>query len=150
MSACNRNLVKLLRLGAAPVLMAVVISTSGCGQENDRLPLTGKVRWQGRPIEKGSIVFVPTGGHRGPKIGAKISEGDYRVEAERGATPGTFRVEVRSVTGEYPHSPTDVRPQARAAAPSLQLTIPPEYNTHSRLTAAVSAEQTTFDFDLPR
>jgi hypothetical protein len=137
------------RAFAALVMLAMVLGSGGCGRDSERLPLTGTVSWQGRPLEKGSIVFVPTDGHRGPKIGAKIVDGGYQIEAQRGATPGAYRVEVRSDTGEYPHSPTDARPQTRAASPNLQLIIPPTYNTQSRLTVAVSAEQTTFNFELP-
>jgi hypothetical protein len=139
----------LNRIAAALVVAAIVLATAGCGRDSGRLPLTGTVSWQGRRLEKGSILFVPTDGHRGPKIGAKIVAGGYEIEAERGATPGAYRVEVCSDTGEHPHSPTDARPQARAAASSQQLVIPPEYNTQSRLTVAVSAEQTRFDFELP-
>jgi hypothetical protein len=132
----------------ALVVFAMVFATGGCGRDTERLPLTGTVSWQGQPLEKGSIVFVPTAGHRGPKIGARIVDGGYTIEAQRGATPGAYRVEVRSDSGEHPHSPTDARPPARAATAN-KMVIPPEYNSQSRLTAAVSAEQTTFNFELP-
>jgi hypothetical protein len=148
MSECLRNDCPK-HIGAALVVIAVVLATGGCGRDTERLPLAGRVSWQGRPLEKGSIVFVPTDGHRGPKIGAKIVDGGYQIESQRGGTPGAYRVEVRSDTGDYPHSPTDARPSAAAVAPKQQLIIPPEYNTQSRLTAAVSAEQTTFNFELP-
>jgi hypothetical protein len=147
MSCCFRDGFNRLRNGATLVVVAIVVATGGCGRDEGRLPLTGTVSWQGQRLEKGSIVFVPTAGHRGPKIGAPIVDGGYEIEAKRGATPGAYRVEVRSDTGEYPHSPTDARPQTRNGAP--QLIIPPEYNTKSRLTVAVSAEQTTFKFELP-
>jgi hypothetical protein len=127
--------------------MIVLLAVAGCGRNTDRLPLTGTVTWQGRPLAKGSILFVPVQEHRGPKIGAAIVNGDYRIEKERGATPGTYRVEVRSDSGEYPHSPTDARPQTKTPAPKLL--IPPEYNSRSTLTAIVSNDQTKFDFDLP-
>ncbi len=73
--------------------------------------------------------------------------GDYQIEIERGATPGTYRVEVRADTGEYPHTPTDPRPKAKT--PAQKFVIPPEYNSRSKLTATVSADHTKFDFDLP-
>jgi hypothetical protein len=148
MNECLRNVFRK-RAGAALLVVAIVLATGGCGRDTPRLPLTGMVSWQGRPLEKGSIVFVPAAGHRGPKIGAKIVSGEYQIDAERGAAPGTYRVEVRSDTGEYPHSPTDARPRTHAVAPKLQMIIPPEYNTQSRLTVAVCAEQTTFNFELP-
>ena len=139
----------LRRAGVALVAVAIVLASGGCGRDTERLPLAGTVSWQGRPIQNGSIVFVPTAGHRGPKIGAKIVDGGYEIEAHRGATPGAYRVEVRSEAGEYPHSPTDAQPRARKVAPRLLLIIPPEYNAQSRVTVAVSAERTTFNFELP-
>jgi hypothetical protein len=133
-------------IGHAILAVAVSIA-AGCGKDNGRLPLSGKVSWQGRPLENGSIVFVPAAGHRGPKIGAEIVDGSYEIETERGATPGVYRVEVWPDTGEHPHSPTDARPGTTTRNPVA--TIPAEYNSKSRLTAAVSAEQTTFNFELP-
>jgi hypothetical protein len=143
------NLFGLKRIGVTLAVAATALGTCGCGRDGGLLPLAGTVSWQGRPLDKGSIVFVPTAGHRGPKLGAKIVGGDYKIDAERGATPGVYRVEVRSDSGEYPHSPTDARPGPRVTASSRQLLIPPEYNSQSRLTVAVSADQTTFDFKLP-
>jgi hypothetical protein len=146
MGDCTDNPFGLKRIGAMLAVVVTALGTCGCGRDTDRLPLAGTVSWQGRPLDKGSIVFVPTAGHRGPKLGAKIVAGEFQIDAERGATPGAYRVEVRPDSGEYPHSPTDARPHA---ASSPQLLIPPEYNSQSRLTVAVSAEQTTFNFELP-
>jgi hypothetical protein len=127
-------------------LILVSLGLVGCGDKTNRWPLAGTVNWQGRPLEKGSILFVPAQGHRGPKVGAPIVNGEYQIAKERGASPGTYRVEVRADTGEYPHAPTD-RPRPRLAAP--QIVIPAEYNRESSLTAVVSRDQTRFDFNLP-
>ena len=129
------------------MVLAIASGVVGCGSKSNRLPLAGRVTWQGRPLAKGSILFVPAEDHRGPKIGAAILNGDYQIDEERGAIPGIYRVEVRSDSGEYPHSPTDPRPKTKKSAP--QLVIPPEYNSRSKLTAVVAADQTRFDFDLP-
>jgi hypothetical protein len=130
----------------AMLAAAVALVLLGCNQETDRLPLSGTVNWQGLPLAKGSILFVPTKDHRGPKIGAAIVNGEYQIDKVRGATSGAYRVEVRVDTGEYPHSPTDRQPPTKTPAPQQ---IPAEYNTRSRLTAVVSADQTRFDFELP-
>lgn len=129
-------------------LFAIVVSCglAGCGKETNRLPLAGSVSWQGRPLGKGSILFVPTQNHRGPKVGAPIVEGKYQIEKARGATPGTYRVEVRADSGEYPHAPTD---RTWPKPPAPQMVIPAEYNRQSKLSVVVSPDQTRFDFDLP-
>ncbi len=143
MSGCCCN-IALRRRGW--FVVAVALSLVGCGDKSNRLPLAGTVKWQGRPLAKGSILFVPMADHRGPKVGAPIVNGEYQIERDRGAAPGTYRVEVRADTGEYPHAPTD-RPRPKAPAP--QVVIPAEYNRQSKLTAAVSRDQTRFDFNLP-
>jgi hypothetical protein len=143
----NRDYRDLRWIGVAVVAFALVSSVIGCGKASERLPLQGKITWQGQPLTKGSILFMPARGHRGPKIGAQVVEGDYQIDADRGATAGAYRVEVRSDSGERPHSPTDERPTRTATKSSAS--IPPEYNSNSRLSADVSAERTRFDFDLP-
>jgi hypothetical protein len=143
MSGCCCNIGLRRR---ACLVVAVLLSLAGCGDTSNRLPLAGTVTWQGRPLVKGSILFVPTADHKGPKVGAPIVNGDYEINKDRGATPGTYRVEVRADAGEYPHAPTDL---PRPKAPPPQLVIPAEYNRQSKLTAVVSRDQTRFDFNLP-
>jgi hypothetical protein len=142
-----RSFLSLNLVGRAVAVVGVSIGIVGCGDADGRLPIGGNVSWEGRPLEKGSIVFVPTSGHRGPKVGAQIIAGQYQIDRERGPTEGMYRVEVRSDTGEHPHSPTDARP--RAAPAKSQITISPEFNSESRLTVAISADQTQFNFELP-
>lgn len=128
-----------------PILMLLVCV--GCGQETNRLAVSGSVSWHGRALERGSIVFVPHAGHRGPKVGAEIVNGRYEIPAEQGPTAGDYRVEVRADTGEYPHAPTDKRRTAKPTKPNL--VIPAEYNDRSQLTAVVTRQRRGFDFALP-
>lgn len=127
--------------------ICLLITAGGCRAKSDRLSVSGRVTWQAKPLEKGSILFVPGAGHRGPKVGAVIENGSYQIDKERGPTAGPYRVEVRADTGEHPHSPTD-KPPNRKRGSTLQM-IPLEYNEKSQLTADVSQERTRFDFDLP-
>ena len=144
MATCAQQVKRNARALIAIGLLAAI---AGCKDTAGRLPLTGKVTWHGRPLEKGSILFIPTAGHRGPKVGAEVLTGRYEIPAESGATPGAYRVEVRSDTGEYPHSPTDRQTRPPAARPAVA--IPPEFNKKSRLSVLVAAERTEFNFELP-
>jgi hypothetical protein len=122
--------------------------TIGCGDESNRVPVAGQVTWQQQPLDRGSIVFVPTEGHRGPKVGGEVVAGRYTVERQRGPSPGTYRVEVRSDTGERPHSPTD-KPAARSGKSANQA-IPKEYNDNTKLKVTLKADDTRdVNFDLP-
>ncbi len=122
--------------------------TLGCGEESDRMPVAGQVTWQQQPLDRGSIVFVPAEGHRGPKVGGEIVSGRYAVARERGLSPGIYRVEVRTDTGERPHSPTD-KPAARSSK-SMNQSIPKEYNDNTKLKVTIEAGAThDLNFDLP-
>ncbi|MDA1017636.1 MAG: hypothetical protein O3A00_24655, partial [Planctomycetota bacterium] len=71
---------------AVLVLMCVM----GCGgSEPHRVPVEGRVTFRGQPIEKGSIVFIPTGDSKGPRAGTSIESGRYELEADRGPVIGT-------------------------------------------------------------
>ncbi len=121
--------------------------TIGCGGQSDRVPVAGQVTWQQQPLERGSIVFVPSEGHRGPKVGGEVVSGRYSVVRERGPSPGIYRVEVRSDTGERPHAPTDkVAPRSKPADQA----IPKEYNDKTKLKVTIKAGETDdVSFDLP-
>jgi hypothetical protein len=141
-----RHVRSVQRIGCT-VMVGILAAIVGCGEADGRLPLSGVVTWQGRPLQRGSIVFVPASGHRGPKVGAEIVAGQYQIAKERGPTAGTYRVEVRSDSGERPHSPTDSRP--RTAPVAQPVSISSEFNSQSRLTVAISADRTELDFALP-
>lgn len=62
----------------------------GCGQKT---VVTGKVTYEGNPIAKGSISFLPADG-KGPAAGGEIEEGRYQVEK---ITPGKKLVQIVGV-----------------------------------------------------
>jgi hypothetical protein len=135
---------RFLRLAGALVLVSL---TFGCQKASDRVPVAGQVTWQNQPLSRGSILFVPTDGHRGPKVGGEVVAGRYLVERERGPSPGAYRVEVRSDTGERPHSPTD---KARDRSKSSVQLIPKEYNDNTKLKVTIKADDNgDLSFDLP-
>lgn len=71
-------------------LAAGVCLVAGCGGE-DKLPqVTGAVTINGKPVERGSISFIPIGG-QGPTTGAEIVAGKYTSAAP----PGESKVEIR-------------------------------------------------------
>jgi hypothetical protein len=121
--------------------------TFGCQEPSDRVPVAGQVTWQKQPLSRGSILFVPTDGHRGPKVGGEVVSGRYSLERDRGPSPGAYRVEVRSDTGERPHSPTD---KGRERSKSSVQLIPKEYNDNTKLKVTIKADDNgDLSFDLP-
>lgn len=129
--------------------VAIAAAASGCNQRNypgpKRYPLSGKVSYEGQPIDFGSISFLPSGEGTQRVSGGLIENGVYSVPEDQGANAGKHRVEIRwrKMTGKKRRDPDsgemyDERSEG----------LPPRFHSESELTADVSATQTTFDFDL--
>jgi hypothetical protein len=107
--------------------------------------VSGMVRWNGEPLAKGSIRFVPVDRTPGSDAGGTIKEGKYTIE--KGLTVGKYRVELKATkkTGKKARNP--VLP-ADMIDEEIEL-IPPEYNENSQLTREVGPGLNPIDFDLP-
>jgi hypothetical protein len=131
-------------------LLACLLLVGGCGDGTPRrYEITGNVRFQGQPLDEGSILFIPTDPELSPS-GAPIRGGAYEVPKSHGLTPGVY--EVRVTSGERG---TDIRkeldPEQAGGEPYpiARERIPPRYNTKSELKIEVKdGGPFTFDFDL--
>lgn len=89
------------RVAAALGGMSAVLIL-GCGDSTGlekRYPVSGTVTYQGKPVEKGSINFIPTQ-PEGRAAGGQIEDGDYSLttaEPGDGALPGTYKVTIIAV-----------------------------------------------------
>lgn len=102
----------------------------GCGGDGiERVALTGKVTFEGKPVEDGFITFYPTG--QGIQSGARILNGEYQATG-RGAIPvGKYQVRI-SWLKEDPSKQVDGMP----VPPQVNL-IPAKYDTESELTLEI-------------
>ena len=67
----------------------------GCERRPATVVLQGEVTYQGRPVEKGTIDFLPVEGTAGPSAVATIEAGRYELAAKSGLLPnGTYQVRV--------------------------------------------------------
>jgi len=120
----------------AVVTLALLI---GCGgPDSDRASVSGKVTFDGEPVETGQIAFEPQGQGR---FGiAQIVDGAYQMPAQQGPTPGKYTVRI-----------TADRPSSKAAQPAPEVSgrptgtsyeqyIPAKFNERSELTVEISAE----------
>lgn len=88
--------------------IALLFPLFGCGGSNtlDLAPVTGKVTYNGQPLDHGSVVFMPSGETRGPQAsGAIQSDGTFTMKTtgKAGAVVGSHKVTVqcrRKVTPE--------------------------------------------------
>jgi len=129
------------RIAARLLAVAAAVALVGCGRRGPpTYPVTGTVRLDGMPVERGLIRLVPTGA--AAPVGAEISGGAYTLHAP----PGEARVEITAakVVGrrqayDAPDSPlVDITAEA----------VPEKYNTSSTLTLDVQAGDNRKDFDL--
>ena len=76
---------------ATIVLIGVVVGTVGCNANT--ASVSGTVTYDGRPVDHGSIAFLPADG-AGPTAGGEIVDGRYNVN---NVTPGAKIVQVIGV-----------------------------------------------------
>lgn len=131
------------------LLMLIAFALAGCSRQDypgaKRFPLSGRVTYEGQPIDLGSISFLPLAGGEQRVSGGYIENGVYSVPEAQGANAGKYRVEIRwqKGTGKQardPHSNEIL--EARSEG------LPARFNTGSELTVEVPSQQNKFDFDL--
>jgi hypothetical protein len=130
------------------LLSAGWVACSKQYEGEQRFPISGQVTVDGQPLEMGVIAFVPQGGGDGPGrvAGSPIRDGRYSVPEEKGPTAATYKVQIHwnKRTGKKIPNPFD----RQELIDELTEGLPAKYHQQSELTAEVSADKTTFDFEL--
>jgi hypothetical protein len=115
-----------------------LLSLASCGPHSDRLQVSGEVTLDGVPLDGGTIRFTSLRGQKLLASGAVVQNGEYRVPAEKGLTPGSYHVEITAPDSNAP--PVMVR--ATPGGPGIPVAperVPAEYNVDSNKTIEVSA-----------
>lgn len=133
-------------LGCTQVVLFLAVLTSGCGQNTGgRLGVSGTVRFQGAPLQSGTIEFASADAKQ--LTGSTITDGKYSVPAAQGLPPGKYTVRI-SATQDEGAAPTGP-PGPESMTQQAKSLIPPQYNVDSTLTAEVTqGGNNVFDFDL--
>ena len=85
--------------------------------------MTGQVRWQGRPVPAGRIVFTPEPDQPGGRQGmAVIEQGRFTTQTGegRGVVPGDYVASVHLYNGG---SPTEESPLGQRLAPPVNISV---------------------------
>lgn len=117
-------------------LFAVALLAGGCGGTGGRQAIEGAVTFDGKPLEKGQITFVPQTGTAGPTAGAEINGGKFAILPAGGPFAGKFRVEI---TASRPGSQKVTDRFTGKLVDAYEQYIPKRYNTESQLDADVKA-----------
>jgi len=135
----HNRMARWFRIGGCLLLLA------GCGSSSDRTALEGAVTFDGEPLPKGSITFLPQSGTSGPAAGGKIEDGRFEIDREGGTFVGTFAVKITATrkTGRK------VKTLIGTVVDGEEQYVPARYNSQSELTAEVTAEgPNRFEFAL--
>ncbi len=122
-----------------------VTSLAGCDMSDParrEYPVTGTVKFDGKAVETGSVLFrAVDGDQRG--FGGAIRDGNYELKA----TAGKMKVQI-SATRIIPGKFQELNPGEKS--PVGEMYIPERYNTKTELTAEVQAKKNSIDFDLKK
>lgn len=121
-----------------------LIGAAGCGGRSDRVVVSGTITYDGAPIEKGQIRFVPT---NGAIVIDPIDLGHYSTADAGGVPLGSHRIEITGYDGEeYANAPTG------PGAPPVRQLLPEKYNRQSELTVTIdsSSGDAPLNFELAR
>lgn len=136
------------KLLASSVAIMLAVVATGCGKSGvERVYVSGKATYDGKPIEIGQIRFVPVSPATGPVTIERIEDGAYATKTTGGVTIGTHRVEMRM----YDSHEYETAPRVAGSASVKQL-LPDKYNRNSELTLNVDggAGSIEHDFELAK
>ena len=127
-------------------LMATLILCSGCeGSDVVKAGVKGYVKFDGKPLAEGRIMFEPTAGTQGPVAGAAIINGAYEVPTSQGVTVGKnlVRINATKLSGKKIKSSVsnDMLDETVEA-------IPEKYNTKTSLEQVIEEGSNELEFDL--
>src|SRR5438094_10434034 len=131
------------------LLCACVIASgmAGCADRaTNRCAVLGEVKFKGKPLDQGTILFLSEDPTRGSAEAIMIKDGLYSRPAKDGLLPGRYKVSIGSVDSKNrvvdPDSPPGYLPVPKDR-------IQPKYNTQTILSAEVKTEgPNTFNFEV--
>jgi hypothetical protein len=136
-----------LRICRASIWLALVVVAAGCGNDGglSRVEVSGAVSYDGKPVEKGQIRFLPMQGTSGPATIDPINGGRYTTSNTGGVPVGSHRVEITGYDPvEYANAPTG------PGSPPVRQRLPEKYNRKSELSVTLDAnsDDSPLDFNL--
>jgi hypothetical protein len=132
------------------LLLPIII---GCGSNNPqgRVMVRGEVTFDGKPLEKGDILFSSVEGTT-PMVatGSPIKNGKFSLSAEKGLIPDqTYSVQFRSVE-EIPDTRKETNDPLGGDIKTRNI-LPPKYGVKSKETVtATKKSPNVFQFDLTK
>lgn len=136
-----------VRIGVAGCAALVGFLLCGCGSAPTG-DVTGRVKYKGKPLAFGSVIFTARSGASEPVVSAIAPDGTYTV---RGVPTGDVVIGVASPDPRVPlELRGDQKPIPPAADTKLWFAIPERYSypLTSGLGHTISAGPSTYDIEL--
>ncbi len=125
-----------------------VVLLVGCSHSGDssRVIVSGKITYDGRPVEKGFIRFLPLPGTGGNLSVGIVNNGQYHIDDFGGVPVGKHRVEIIALD---PNSPPG---GGGPGGPPTKQLLPAKYNDQSTLEVEIKGQQASLvqDFHLEK
>jgi len=130
------------------VLCVCIVIGGACGCADGkpkRYPVSGQVKFQGKPLDQGTILFLGEDLASGTGS-APIKDGQYSTSAKDGLLPGRFKVSISSADPRN-QAPDPDSPPGYLPVPKDR--IQSKYNALTTLSADVKAEgPNVFNFEV--
>lgn len=137
-------MVRVLIALVAGVSMVAAVCGCGSGSPQGRKAVSGKVTLDGVPIQQGSIQFQPT--EKGGMVaGAMITDGAYKIPADKGPAAGKYKVVISAPEGGSTGLGPDGMPGAAPPKPPKDL-VPANFNSQTTLTETVG-DKSSYEFN---
>ena len=127
------------------LIATLAITLAGCGKQDDRFEIHGKVSFESQPIAEGKILFMPVDESRSQAI-AKIVDGEYTTASPGGVFAGDYKVQVFGYKGTGKMQ--DLGELYGGEQEQQVQFVPTKYNQATELTLNITTEQKEYDFDL--
>jgi hypothetical protein len=134
--------------------LALCCFLSGCGGSEKpvgdggppRIPVSGKITYDGKPIDGGTIAFDPKAEGLRP-TGGPIVNGEYNVPLEKGGNAGPYLIKI---SWPQPTGKKFKDDDTGEMMDEMKEAIPKKYNEASTLEVTLSEEDHVFDYDLAK
>jgi hypothetical protein len=128
------------------LLVVMLLLAFGCGRGATNCgSISGEVTLDGKPIEKGSILFMPSDGVKGTIAGGPILNGRYHIDAVKGPAVGLNRVEIRSMKKTGRRIPKGMGQTGEMIDEEMEA-VAMQFNSASTLKAEIKSGENTENF----
>jgi hypothetical protein len=134
------------RLLVCAICLGAGIIQTGCSSDKSRGAVSGQVKLDGKPIERGSILLSPMEGVKGEPASGEIAAGRYQLSGKAAPAVGWNRVDIHALrkTGRTVPKPLPMHGTMEEEVEA----VAPRFNAESTLKVEIKPGENTADFEV--